>query len=51
MNKNSILVNSSRGIIYSFTHELSFENEIINSVKKIQSKMDKILLKKNFYNA
>lgn len=46
-----ILVNSSRGIIYSFTHELSFENEIINSVKKIQSKMDKILLKKNFYNA
>lgn len=46
-----ILVNSSRGIIYSFTHELSFENEIINSVKKIQNKMDKILLRKNFYNA
>lgn len=43
-----ILVNSSRGIIYSFTHELSFENEIINSVKKIQNKMDKILLRKNF---
>ena len=43
-----ILVNSSRGIIYSFTHELSFENEIINSVKKIQNKMDKILLKKKF---
>lgn len=50
-NDVGILVNSSRGIIYSFTHELSFENEIINSVKKIQSKMDKILLKKNFYNA
>lgn len=46
-----ILVNSSRGIIYSFTHELSFENEIINSVKKIQNKMDKILLRKKFYNA
>ena len=50
-NDVGVLVNSSRGIIYSFTHELSFENEIINSVKKIQSKMDKILLKKNFYNA
>ena len=50
-NDVGILVNSSRGIIYSFTHELSFENEIINSVKKIQNKMDKILLKKNFYNA
>lgn len=50
-NDVGILVNSSRGIIYSFTNELSFENEIINSVKKIQSKMDKILLKKNFYNA
>ena len=46
-----ILVNSSRGIIYSFTNELSFENEIINSVKKIQNKMDKILLRKKFYNA
>ena len=50
-NDVGILVNSSRGIIYSFTHELSFENEIINSVKKIQNKMDKILLRKNFYNA
>ena len=50
-NDVGVLVNSSRGIIYSFNHELSFENEIINSVKKIQSKMDKILLKKNFYNA
>ena len=47
-NDVGILVNSSRGIIYSFTHELSFENEIINSVKKIQNKMDKILLRKNF---
>ena len=50
-NDVGVLVNSSRGIIYSFTHELSFENEIINSVKKIQNKMDKILLRKNFYNA
>lgn len=50
-NDVGILVNSSRGIIYSFTHELSFEREIINSVKKIQNKMDKILLRKNFYNA
>jgi orotidine-5'-phosphate decarboxylase len=50
-NDVGILVNSSRGIIYSFTHELSFENEIINSVKKIQNKMDKILLRKKFYNA
>lgn len=47
-NDVGVLVNSSRGIIYSFTHELSFENEIINSVKKIQNKMDKILLRKNF---
>tara|TARA_B100001059_G_scaffold57356_1_gene52677 strand:- start:9340 stop:10191 length:852 start_codon:yes stop_codon:yes gene_type:complete len=50
-NDVGILVNSSRGIIYSFTHELSFEYEIINSVKKIQNKMDKILSRKNFYNA
>ena len=50
-NDVGILVNSSRGIIYSFTNELSFENEIINSVKKIQNKMDKILLRKKFYNA
>ena len=50
-NDVGLLVNSSRGIIDSFTHELSFENEIINSVKKIQNKMDKILLRKKFYNS
>tara|TARA_B100001996_G_scaffold382518_2_gene374560 strand:+ start:1919 stop:2749 length:831 start_codon:yes stop_codon:yes gene_type:complete len=49
LNKDvGILVNSSRGIIYSFKKEKTMEKDLSRSARKIQEQMSGILQKNNF---
>ena len=46
-----LIVNSSRKILYSFTKYETFDLEVEQSTKKVQLKMEKILINKSIINA
>ena len=46
-----LIVNSSRKILYSFSKYETFDEEIVQSTKKIQLKMQEILINKSIINA
>ena len=46
-----LIVNSSRKILYSFSKYETFDEEIVQSTKKIQLKMEEILINKSIINA
>ena len=49
--KVGIIVNSSRKILYSFSKYETFDEEIVQSTKKVQLKMKEILINKSIINA
>ena len=49
--KVGIIVNSSRKILYSFSKYETFDQEIEQSTKKVQLKMEEILINKSIINA
>ena len=46
-----LIVNSSRKILYSFSKYETFDEEIEQSTKKVQLKMEEILINKSLINA
>ena len=46
-----LIVNSSRKILYSFSKYETFDEEIVQSTKKVQLKMKEILINKSIINA
>ena len=46
-----LIVNSSRKILYSFSKYETFDLEVEQSTKKVQLKMEEILINKSIINA